>query len=398
MNDDDDLELQALRRQLDDAFETTRPRAGFEDALWARMQARRPAWQRLRDFLSGLVETVREVPAVPAAAVAAVLVLAIGVGVLSFGGFHFGGAGSTTSLSSGAQPGAAQNFNGSGGFGRLPSPGLQTAPTADTGAPKAAAPSNQSATNLYLGPAKLIWAGQLYVRPGSLPVYRYQEPTTADADRFAAGLGASPTTRPAGTLGDYAGDGFVLGVTGSSRKPPSEPTFFLTPDRSRLPAAGATATDTATAFLSAHSVSPVWPYLIAVDQVDGVTRVSYLWQFAVSADPVAFVVNQWGERYGLEVDLKDGQPLQAIGPLPLNLETADYPIISADQAIKKALASSASAPASAPTVRLTDAELVYVLVNAGDRSFYEPAFLFSGTFPFYGATHVKRVLVPAIAS
>ena len=31
MSDNEDLELQALQRQLDDAFETTRPRAGYED-------------------------------------------------------------------------------------------------------------------------------------------------------------------------------------------------------------------------------------------------------------------------------------------------------------------------------------------------------------------------------
>ena len=46
---DEDLELAALQRQLDDAFETTRPRAAFEDELWSRMQARRPAGTRLRD-------------------------------------------------------------------------------------------------------------------------------------------------------------------------------------------------------------------------------------------------------------------------------------------------------------------------------------------------------------
>ena len=40
---EDDLELAALQRQLDDAFETTRPRTGFEDELWTRMQAHRPA-------------------------------------------------------------------------------------------------------------------------------------------------------------------------------------------------------------------------------------------------------------------------------------------------------------------------------------------------------------------
>jgi hypothetical protein len=47
-------------------------------------------------------------------------------------------------------------------------------------------------------------------------------------------------------------------------------------------------------------------------------------------------------------------------------------------------------------VALTQAELVYVLVPAGDHSFYEPAFLFSGTFKLNGQTLTKRVLVPAV--
>ena len=38
------------------------------------------------------------------------------------------------------------------------------------------------------------------------------------------------------------------------------------------------------------------------------------------------------------------------------------------------------------------------LAFAGDHSFYEPAYLFSGTFTHNGTTYVKRVLVPAIAS
>jgi hypothetical protein len=49
-------------------------------------------------------------------------------------------------------------------------------------------------------------------------------------------------------------------------------------------------------------------------------------------------------------------------------------------------------------VTLTSAELVYALAYAGDHSFYEPAFLFSGTFTHNGIIFVKRVLVPAIAS
>lgn len=394
-NDDDDLELQALQRQLDDAFETTRPRAAFEDELWSKMQARRPLWTRIQDVFTGLVDSIREAPAVPAAAAAVVLVVAIGIGIIYSGGAHFGGAGSTTSSSQAG--GAALHASDRGAFGYLPAPALQPAPGEDTGGPKAAAPAQQSGTNLYLGPARLVWAGQLSVRTGSAPVFRYQEPASIDADRFATALGASPATRSQGTLGEYAGKGFVLGVTGSTRQPVAEPTFYLTPDRSQLPAPSATDTETATVFLSSHSAMPAWPNVIAVEQVGDITRVSYLRQFAVSGEGFIYLVNQWGVRYGLEVDLRGGQPVEAVGPLPLNLDSADYPIISADQAVRQALAPSSPAPPSAPTIRLTRAELVYALAYAGDHSFYEPAFLFSGTFTQNGTTFTKRVLVPAVS-
>jgi hypothetical protein len=60
-------------------------------------------------------------------------------------------------------------------------------------------------------------------------------------------------------------------------------------------------------------------------------------------------------------------------------------------------ASSAPAgSASIPVVRITRAELVYTLVWGGDHSYYEPAFLFSGTFANNGVTMVKRVLIPAV--
>ena len=91
MSDSEDLELEALQRQLDDAFETTRPRAGFEDELWTRMQAHRPARSRLRDAWVGLVQAIREAPTVPMAAVAAVLVVILGAGVFLYSGLGRGG-------------------------------------------------------------------------------------------------------------------------------------------------------------------------------------------------------------------------------------------------------------------------------------------------------------------
>jgi hypothetical protein len=66
--------------------------------------------------------------------------------------------------------------------------------------------------------------------------------------------------------------------------------------------------------------------------------------------------------------------------------------------VRSALASSAASAGSgnAPAVALTNAELVYSLVVAGDHSFYEPSILFTGSFKVNGTSYVKHVLVPAV--
>jgi hypothetical protein len=402
MSDNEDLELQALQRQLDDAFETTRPRGGFEDELWSRMQARRPLSRRVAEFFGGLVGTMREVPAVPAAAVAVVLISAIGIGLIALSGIHLGGGGgSTTAGSAPLRSEAGSSRYNATSFGRLPSPSLQQPPTAATAPQPTKGATDQSAQPvLYLGPATLVWAGpQPSVLITSAPVYRFREPTEADAGQFATALGASNSNHRAGTLGQFSGPGFVLGVVGSSRQPLSEPRFYITPDQSRLPPPGLTPTDTAAAFLSAHSLVPAWSYVVVTDQVADTTRVVYLRQFEVPTYGSAYVINTYGVRYGLEVDVRRGQPLQAFGPLPLPLDVANYPVISSDQAINLAFVAKPSAPSSIqpePTVQLTTFELVYALVNAGDHSFYEPAYLLSGTFTSNGTTYLKRVLVPAV--
>jgi len=128
VNEPEDLELEALQRQLDDAFETTRPRAGFEDELWTKMQARRPAGTRLRDAWMGLIQGIREVPAVPMAAVAAVLVVVLGASVLVYSGLGRGGGGASTAnlnSRSGAQP---ASLSSPGAFGQLPSPRFAATP------------------------------------------------------------------------------------------------------------------------------------------------------------------------------------------------------------------------------------------------------------------------------
>ncbi len=392
MNEDEDLELQALQRRLDDAFQTTRPRAAFEDELWSKMQARRPLWSRVSEFFTGLVGSIREAPAVPAAAVAVVLVVALGIGIIARSGVHFG-AGGASNASSQAPAEAVAGSRYAGTFGRLPVP----AAAATNAPPKVANPSNDTGgalanPNAYAGPINVVWAGQFSVSLTNAPVYRYFEPSSADADQFATSIGASRQS------GSYSGNGFVLAVSGTSSAFAREPSYGITPDRSKLPPPGPTAVDTANAFLAAHGLVPMWPYTVITTQIADLVRVLYLRQFDLPGGGRAYLVDPTGERYGIEVDLRNGQPLQAFGPMTLYLDVAVYPIVSADQAVRSALATSANSSASSvPTVRLTTVELVYALAIAGDHSFYEPVFLFSGTFTQNGVTYTKRVIVPAVS-
>jgi hypothetical protein len=200
---EEDNDLLALQRQLDDAFETTRPRRGFDDELWLRIQTRRPVWQRLRDGFAGVVETLREVPAVPAAAVATVLILAIGLGVLARSGVHFGGfAGSSTTSGSAVQPGGSQFALAPNSFGRLPSvalyPGVPYPSVKGSPFPSNADQAGTPAipVNLYFGPATLSWTGQFPVSVAPALVYRYHEPSQPQADQFATSLGAAPVSQP----------------------------------------------------------------------------------------------------------------------------------------------------------------------------------------------------------
>ena len=406
MSDEEDLELQALQRQLDDAFETTRPRRGFEDELWLRMQSRRPFWTRLKDGAAGFLQSIREVPAVPAAAVAGLLVIVIGAGIVSLSGLGHGGGASTTSGSQfNPQSGGRADLAAPSAFGPLPAPALYPgspgAATIGKQSISGSAPAVAVSSNLYFGPATLTWTGQLNLAIATAPVYRYHEPTTAAADQFATGLGASVKSRPAGYLGSYATSNFTLEVRGTVQVPPQEPTYLLQPSASTPPAmpAGAGPFETADMFLAQHSLAVQWPYVVQLASSGDVTSVRFVRQFNVARYGAAPLVDSNAESYGLEVDLKGGQLAFVAGPLPVSSESADYTIISADQAIASALASSPAQPNGPnppPAVKLTKADLVYALVSAGDHAFYEPAFLFSGTFTMNGTTLTKRVLVPAV--
>lgn len=394
MSEEEDLELQALQRQLDDAFQTTRPRPAFEDELWLRMQSRRPIWIRIRDGAAGLIAGLREAPAVPSTAVAILLIVVVGAGIITLAGLHSGGGPSSAAI--GANQDGSRKFGPQApAYGALPQPALSGSAPAP-----GATPNRANFAQTYFGPVSLSWAGTLNVTATSLPVFRYQEPTPADADQFATSLGTAPAAAPvAGALGTYSsGDGIKLVVYGSRAQPAREPTFVLDEVKSVSAPAGDPVRE-ATAYLAAHSLIPPWSYQTDVQKVGSTVRVKFLRSLDVPTQGLVNLVDDAGDRYGIEVDIVAAQPrVLETGPLPLSLDSASYPIISSDQAVRAALSSSAISTSATPypAVRLTTAELVYKLVWAGDHSFYEPAFLFSGTFTDHGVLKVKRVLVPAV--
>ena len=388
MSDDkDDLELAALQRQLDDAFETTRPRRGYEDELWLKLQARRPFWSRLRDALAGFAGGIREVPALPAATVAAVLVLAVGLGVLAVGGgLHIGGS---HTYSSALAPQAGDQSR----QGRLPTPALHPG-LVDTGvpgstsyAPNPAGVSSQAPPNVYYGPATLTWTGTFTTGDVQAPVLTYVEPGLPAADQFAAALGASTSKQVRqvnGFLGTYAGAGFNVSVRGTVPELPREPYFILTPS---APVSGD--------ILARYSLVPSWTALI----VQGNDKSIYQRTYRLPDGSLAAFVNWTGDPDGIEVDMANGKAVQAFGQLPLALTPTSYRLISNDAAARAAVSSApagTSAISPTPVVQLSSVHLVYALAVAGGQGYFEPAYLFSGSFQYNGQTYVKRVLVPLV--
>jgi hypothetical protein len=377
----EDLELEALQRKLDDAFNTTRPRRGFEDELWLRMQQRRPFSTRLRDAFGGLVAGFREAPAIPLAMAALVMVVVIGVGVLSSSLSPLTRHESLSGTAGANAPGDAYAQG-------LPTPALHPGlvespqPSGVASGPQApvaaAAPSN-----VYYGPANLRWTGTF---PASLPlpVLSYSEPSPGQAEQSKSAFGSTA-------------DVSVV-VRAGIPQLPLEPTFVI----SELNPGVSSGTDpvvAATDFLTAHKLLPSWPNTVVVSDSGGVTRVVFQREFAAPDGSTNYLINWNGDRYGIEVDIAGGRRT-ATGPLPLSLNAGSYPLIGNDQAAALAISEPPATSAAirpAPDVNLDHVELVYSLAVAGSRGFYEPAYLFWGTFQYNGQTYVKRVLVPLVA-
>jgi hypothetical protein len=391
--DGEELELQALERQLDDAFQTTRPRPGFEDELWLRVQSSRPAQRRFSDAMAAFWNGIREVPAVPATATALVLIVAIGAGIVALNGLgHGGGGASSSAVEHAAAPAAGQYF--AGNFGKLPSPVFSNAPKSTT--PNASAPVPQGSD--YGGTVQLTWTGTLDVHLTTAPVFRYREPSSTDADQFASALGAVLRGRPSGFLGMYGAADYTLKIRGTVTSPPSSPAYFIFSGLNLPPidAAGGPQ-DLADVFLAQHSLQPQWQYTVAVDSSGDPVKVIYQRLFDIPGYGPAYVIDFNANRYGLEVDLSGNRPVLASGVLPVSLDIANYNVISSTDAIRTVTGLGApSSDAAAPIAKLDHAELVYVLVPAGDHSFYEPAFLFTGAVQAGGQSYTKHVLVSAV--
>jgi hypothetical protein len=394
----EDLELEALQRELDHAFATTRPRRGFEDELWLWMQARRPLWTRLRDAIGSMGALFREAPAIPLGAVAVLLVVVIGAGILLNSGLRL----SPSHSSSAAGVAQAPDLALGGEFGKLPTPVLHPG-LVDQGVPAPAAyappqPAAALASNLYFGPATLRWTGQMPSLPATGIVFRYAEPGVGAADQFAASIGGSVTKQAAGPglPGTYSGQSFTVSIRGTVPQLPREPYFVLMP--SGYSATSVDEQAAATSFLDHFNLEPTWPNTLDAQGSPEQARVILQRYFATTNGP-AYLVDWIGEKYGIEVDISNRQVRAVSGPLPLSLDGANYRLISNDDAVRAALA---SAPASSqgiqpvPTVDLNKVELVYSLAVSNGQGFYEPAYLFSGTFEYNGQTYTKRVLIPLV--
>ncbi len=394
MSDDkEDLELQALQRELDDAFATTRPRRGYEDELWVRMQARRPLSTRVRDAFGSLGSLFREAPAIPLGAVAVLLVVVVGAGILLNSGLRLSPTHNPYSTGASAPDLALSEF------GKLPTPALHPGLLPSAYAPTASNGFASDQSSLYFGPAILRWTGQMPLESVQAPVYRYGEPGVIVADQFAASIGASPSGKQVagpGLLGTYSGQEFAVSIQGTVPQLPREPYFVLMP--TGYSAVGVDEQAAATNFLDHFSLEPSWPSTIDAQGSPQQARVILERYFPVPSGRT-YVVDWTGDRYGIEVDISNRQVRAASGPLPLSVDSANYRLISNDEALRMALA---SAPASgqtiqpAPTVDLKSVELVYALAVSNGQGFYEPAYLFSGTFLYNGQTYTKRVLVPLV--
>jgi hypothetical protein len=397
MSELNDPELEELERRVSAAFAGTRPRRGFEDELWARLERRRGlrvgSW-RLRAW-----------PAL--GALAAVLVIGLSIlAVPHLTASRSGGEKSQTSSavpqpargptdaaggasSAGGQPHPQQGETAAGSFGRLPAPAL--AP------PVAGAPAVPGQPVPYYGPARLTVTAKMPSTPAALPVYRYRQPGPGDLDAFAAQLGAS-RAGVAGTATIYRSSDFRLDMLPASSG--QEPRFAVSAVAVSGPGqAGADGRQVADAFLSAHPpLRPAWPSTVQVQPSAQGQTVVYQREFD-AAGSQAGLVDAAGSPGGLRVELAGGGVTSATGPVPVTMEASEYRSRPSGQAAADAVAAPSGVyggRAQAPSFQLSKVSLVYMAAGSGEYGYFVPAYLFTGTASVGGATREMRVVVPAL--
>jgi hypothetical protein len=292
-------------------------------------------------------------------------------------------------------------------FGKLPAPSLH--PLRGLGG---LGGGNQTITP-YFGPATMSWSGQLPKVPSSVPVYRFTLPTAADADAFAARLGAKLVS--AGSAGDprryTRSDGSQLLVQ-LADPVAGEATWILNrpigPNPTR-PFTDEAARAAADAELARLGLTPSWQATVQVVRLQTfggndpqIVIVQYQRVIPLPDGTSAPEVDGNADPSGIKVIMDTSARIMSVsGILRLAEQPATYPLSLPSTAVNAAVSAAPlitpkdSGPV--PTVALTQATLVYTTVASGAVGYLEPAYLFTGTFKRDIYTYEKRVLVPALA-
>ncbi|HVB76793.1 MAG TPA: hypothetical protein VNI34_03145 [Candidatus Nitrosotalea sp.] len=350
----------SLETRLAGLMSSLRPRPGFESELWGRLNR----GSRWRLVAAGWGRPRLYAPL--AAATLSLLVLA------AFA------AHSLVSLAP------------TGSYGVLPPPSVGAAIELDSTLPDAVPNTGTGAPVgpvAYFGPANLSLAPGLSVHaPGRLPVFRYTEPSPQRLAQLTRQLGSG---------------GVVLGSAASGREPifqlQAPPSIPAAPPPPRLQAQ-----TLALGFLDRQGVIANWAQDVSVEVTSGAAMVHLIRQFQVPGVGWRPEVDSSGTSAGADVEFLGDRVARAEAPVPAALERADYTSRPQAQVLAAALKDAPEIGGtslwSPPHVVLDHSRLVYLAVSAGDRGFFEPVWLFTGSFEVDGIRYQKRVLVPAVAA
>lgn len=374
-----------VKAAFDAEFERNRPRTGLRGRVIANAVAT-PRVQR-RGF--GALLTPPRLAAVGAAA--AILVVA-GVGI------RVATQGPPVAVKPTATASPSQLA-----FGKLPPPGLHP--------PQGLGAGGASGVIPYFGPATMTWSGQLPKVPPSAPVYRFTLPTVADADAFAARLGATlQPSSPKDPDRIYRGPNSYQLRVSFDDPVAGEPTYRIirqsgpSPNRPYTEAAAHAAAD---AELTRLGLVPSWSSTVHVSRLNPssdqplIFLVQYQREFPLAAGVIALEVDGNGDPAGIQVVVDSaGQILEISGVLRQAEEPATYPLQPPSAIVNAAVAATpalSANPGPVPAVTLNKVTLVYTTVRANGVGYLVPAYLFTGTFEEGGTQLEKRVLVPALA-